>query len=151
MSNNDQIDLFKIEDSVLDETLKILNSKDSSSFDNYQEQKSYIDILGISVSLSVKEELKSYLKSEAKKYLISLVVDNSMKLGDFKCYFDEEEECIIWSFLNLQYKIQGKWLGNEVIISMDECSSPLVVSSENGSDWNDITKNFIIQKYDILS
>lgn len=146
MSKNEIVDYHNFDNNILEETLRILNSKVSNSLEFCSEQGYDIEISCKNIPLCVKDDLIDYLEGEAEKYLINLVLSNSMKLGDFKCHFDEEENCIIWSFCNLKYKIQGKWRGNEVIISIDGSILPLIACTECGSEWKDITNNFIIQK-----
>lgn len=143
--NDDNDNLCEFDENILEETLKILNS------DVKKDEFISFDITIDGLPSIVKDDLIVHLKNEAKKYIINLVLTNSMKLGDFKCYFIEKEESIVWSFCDLNYKIQGKWSGNEVIIPGDSFNPLFIVSTDNGIDWIDITKNFTVQKYDILS
>ena len=151
MSNGfEEPQAFSIDESLLEKTLLAIGSGSSPVVGKVagnliKDVKSSEDMFSEIPDFLV-DEIKEKTKKYVKKLIINNIISSSNKIGQIKCDFGKSSDCILCNHDGIMYKVQGKWTGSEVIILDEDNGKLLVAKSANGSDWENVTDNFIIKK-----
>lgn len=98
------------------------------------------------IPVFILDEIKEKVKIYIKKLIINNIIKNSNMAEQVRCELGPVLNCILCNHDGIIYKVQGKWVGSEVIILDEDSGKLLVARSENGSDWENVTDKFIIKK-----
>lgn len=141
---------FSIDEGLLEKTLLAIGNgppvtagkkEDDRINLNKKSEDLFADIPAFMLD-EIKEKTKVYIK----KLIINNIISNSNKAEQVKCGFGPALNCILCNHNGIIYKVQGKWVGSEVIILDEDSGKLLVARSANGSDWENVTDKFIIKK-----
>jgi|LauGreDrversion4_2_1035121.scaffolds.fasta_scaffold01102_19 hypothetical protein len=149
MSNNNfqEPQPFSINENLLEQTLVAIGSGSNVERTAHTAKVSSVnnEELLSNVSPIIINDIKKKVKKFIKKLLYNNVVSNSSKASGLQCKIDEDYSLIYCEVDGIIYKIQGTWTGSEVIIFDSDSDSLMVVNTRNGSDWENVTDNFIIK------
>jgi len=139
---------FSINESLLEQTLVAIGSGSGGEKIANTPKFSKIDRedLLVNVSPLMINEVKKKIKKYIKKLLYSNVASNSGKASGLKCHVDEDYSYIYCEVGGIVYKIQGTWTGSEVIIFDSDSDQLMVVNTNDGNDWENVTDNFVIKE-----
>lgn len=141
---------FSIDEGLLEKTLLAIGNgppviAGKKEVDQVVYSKKSEDLF-VGIPSFMRDEIEEKTKMYIKKLIINNIINNSNKAEQVKCEFGPALNCILCNHDGIIYKVQGKWVGSEVIISDEDSGKLLIARSENGSDWENVTDKFIIKR-----